>query len=170
MLVRKVLTANSGEMTGRDGEWHATQVPDRTPTGDVVGHGWRPEPMPPGRHVFASSDRHTVSLNDSKVTQLLYVPMELFHHSIIDNILNFRLNCCSVVSIWIKRDDEMCFLFSMSPLPGVPELWLVGRREEWEHRNRPQRVPDGALRSINTHHVSCSDLTTAVNKFLTLNI
>ncbi|KAI9536549.1 hypothetical protein NQZ68_032344 [Dissostichus eleginoides] len=33
---------------------------------------------------------------------------------------------------------------------GVPELWLVGRRKEWIYRNRSQRLPDGALRYINT--------------------
>ncbi len=40
---------------------------------------------------------------------------------------------------------------------GVPGFWLVGWREEWKHRNCSQRIPDGALRSINNTypHPAC---------------
>ena len=64
-----------------------------------------------------------------------------------------------------QSSPSQCFHFVL--FPGVPEFWLVGWREEWKCRNRPQRLPDGALHDISPLHENCSDLMT-VRLFLTL--
>jgi len=51
----------------------------------------------------------------------------------------------------------ICSTSPPGPVSGVPGLRLVGRREEWSGRNRPQRLPAGAVRALGTPHVSGSD-------------
>lgn len=61
---------------------------------------------------------------------------------------------CFPFSCFTKRKTQKDLVL----FPGVPELRLVGRRKEWKYRDRPQRLPDGAVHYIKTRDVRFSGL------------